>query len=112
VSGRALSGAPLTEIREVTADFETWLREAAQATIDDGVGLARKAGLEASGEAVESSSTAWRVLTATAETRDAAVIVAGSQGHGRVASVLLGSVSAGLVHHAQRPMLIIRAPAL
>ena len=110
VSGRALSGAPLAEIREVTGDFETWLREAAEATVEDGVGLARKAGLEASGEAVESSSTAWRVLTATAETRDAAVIVAGSQGHGRVASVLLGSVSAGLVHHAERPVLIIRAP--
>ena len=111
VSGRALSGAPLAEMRAVTDDFETWLREAAEATVEDGVGLARQAGLEASGEAVESRSTAWRVLTATAETRDAAVIVAGSQGHGRVASVLLGSVSAGLVHHAERPVLIIRAPA-
>ena len=112
VSGRALSGAPLAEIRGVTGDFETWLRDAAEVTVEDGVGLARQAGLEASGEAVESSSTAWRVLTATAETRDAAVIVAGSQGHGRVESVLLGSVSAGLVHHAERPVLIIRAPAL
>ena len=111
VSGRVLRGAPLTEIREFTGDFETWLREVAEATVEDGVGLARRAGLEASGEAVESSSTAWRALTATAETRDAAVIVAGSQGHGRVASVLLGSVSAGLAHHAERPVLIIRAPA-
>jgi len=111
VSGRALSGAPVAELRQVSGDFETWLRETAQATVEDGVGLARNAGLEASGEAVESSSSAWRVLSATAETRDAAVIVAGSQGHGRVASVLIGSVSAGLVHHAERPVLIIRAPA-
>ena len=73
--------------------------------------LARAAGLDARGEAVESGSTAWRVLAATAETRDAAVVVAGSQGHGAVASVLLGSVSAGLVHHAERPTLIVRAPA-
>jgi nucleotide-binding universal stress UspA family protein len=111
MSGRALSGAPVAEIREVTGDFETWLRAAAEATVEEGVGVAREAGLEANGEAVESSSTAWRVLTATAETCDAAVIVAGSQGHGRVASVLLGSVSAGLVHHAERPVLIIRTPA-
>ena len=111
LSGRALSGVPVTEISEFTGDFETWMREVAEATVADGVGLARKAGLEASGEAVESSSTVWRVLTATAETRDAMAIVAGSQGHGRVASVLLGSVSAGLVHHAERPVLIIRAPA-
>ena len=111
VSGRALTGAPLAEMRAVSDDFETWLREAADATVEDGVGLAREAGLEASGEAVESSSAAWRVLIATAETRDTSVIVAGSQGHGRVASVLLGSVSAGLVHHTERPVLIIRAPA-
>jgi nucleotide-binding universal stress UspA family protein len=110
LSGRALTSAPLTEIRDFTGDLETWLRETAEATVADGVGVAEEAGLEASGEAVESSSTAWRVLIATAETHDATVIVAGSQGHGRVASVLLGSVSAGLVHHAERPVLIIRAP--
>ena len=111
LSGRALKGVGVAEIREFTGDLETWLRELAEATVAAGVGLARKAGLEASGEAVESSSTAWQVLAATADSRDAAVIVAGSQGHGRVASVLLGSVSAGLVHHAKRPVLITRAPA-
>ena len=111
LSGRALSGAPVPEIREFSEDLETWLREKAEATVEEGVELARAAGLDARGEAVESGSTAWRVLAATAETRDAAVVVAGSQGHGGVASVLLGSVSAGLVHHAERPTLIIRAPA-
>lgn len=111
LSGRALKGVGVAEIREFTGDLETWLRELAEATVADGVGLARKAGLDASGEAVESSSTTWQVLAATADARDAAVIVAGSQGHGRVASVLLGSVSAGLVHHAERPVLITRAPA-
>jgi nucleotide-binding universal stress UspA family protein len=110
-SGRAVRGAPLAEMRVVAGDFEEWLRESAEAAVAGGVELASKAGLEASGEAVESSSRPWRALNAIAETRDAAVIVAGSQGHGRVASVLLGSVSAGLVHHAERPVLIIRAPA-
>ncbi len=111
VAGRALSNAPLPEIREVTGDLEAVLRETAESTVAEGVELARAAGLEAAGEAVESGSTAWRVLAATAETRDAAVVVVGSQGHGAVASVLLGSVSAGLVHHAERPTLVIRAPA-
>jgi nucleotide-binding universal stress UspA family protein len=110
LSGRALTGIPVTEIGEFSEDLETWLRETAEATVADGVELASQAGLEASGEALESGSTAWRVLAATAETHDAALVVAGSQGHGRVASVLLGSVSAGLVHHAERPVLIIRAP--
>jgi nucleotide-binding universal stress UspA family protein len=108
LSGQALSGMPMTEFGE---DLENWLRESAEATVEEGMGLARAAGLEARGEAVESGSAAWRVLTATAETRDAAVVVSGSQGQGRVASVLLGSVSAGLVHHADRPVLVVRAPA-
>lgn len=111
LSGRGLLGAPVVEIREFSDDLETWLREAAEATVEEGLELARTAGLDARGEVVESGSTAWRVLAATAETRDAAVVVAGSQGHGGVASVLLGSVSAGLVHHAERPTLIVRAPA-
>jgi nucleotide-binding universal stress UspA family protein len=110
LSGRALSGVPVTEIHEFTADFETYIREMAEATVADGVERARQAGLEVSGEAVESSSAVWRVLIGTAETRHATVMVAGSQGHGRVATVLLGSVSAGLAHHAERPVLIIRAP--
>jgi nucleotide-binding universal stress UspA family protein len=110
-AGRAVSSSPLPEIREVTGDLETSLRETAEATVEEGVELARAAGLEASGEAVESGSTAWRELAATAETHDAAVLIAGSQGHGTVASVLLGSVSAGLVHHADRPVLVVRTPA-
>ena len=111
LSGRALIGGPLHEIREMSGDLESWLREGAEETVEEGVELARTAGLDARGEAVESGSTAWRVLAATAETRDAAVVVVGSQGHGAVASVLLGSVSAGLVHHAERPTLVVRAPA-
>jgi nucleotide-binding universal stress UspA family protein len=111
LAGRALIGVPVHEIREFSDDLETWLREAAEATVEEGVELARTARLDVRGEAVESGSTAWRVLAATAETRDAAVVVSGSQGHGAVASVLLGSVSSGLVHHAERPTLIVRAPA-
>jgi len=36
------------------------------------------------------------------------VIVAGCRGRGALASTVLGSVSAGLVHNADRPVLIVR----
>jgi nucleotide-binding universal stress UspA family protein len=110
VAGRAMIHGPLSEVREFTDDLEVWLAEAAETAVQEGVELAQAAGVDAGGEAVESGNAAWRVLTATAETREASAIVVGSQGHGGVASVLLGSVSAGLVHHADRPVLVIRAP--
>jgi nucleotide-binding universal stress UspA family protein len=108
VSGRMLRGAPVGELREITGDVESWMRESAEATAAEGAELARSAGLEATSELAESDPTAWRALAAAAEARQAAVVVIGAQGKGRASSVLLGSVSAGLVHHAERPVLVTR----
>ena len=36
LSGRALTGVPIPEIREFSDDLETWLREAAEATVEEG----------------------------------------------------------------------------
>jgi nucleotide-binding universal stress UspA family protein len=38
----------------------------------------------------------------------AELVVVGSQGHGPVERLLLGSVSEGVVHHASRPVLVLR----
>lgn len=46
------------------------------------------------------------VLVAAAEHADALVI--GSQGHGAVSTVLLGSVSSYCVHHATCPVVVVR----
>jgi nucleotide-binding universal stress UspA family protein len=111
LSGRALAGGPIGELRSFSADYEQVFADAAASVVDEGVALARHAGLEASGDAVESGSGAWRALAEVARDRQAAVIVAGSRGRGGVASTILGSVSSGIVHNAQTPALIVRPDA-
>src|SRR5699024_148939 len=48
------------------------------------------------------------VLIDTADAFDADLIVVGSRGHGRVAALILGSVSSEVVDHAARPVLVAR----
>jgi nucleotide-binding universal stress UspA family protein len=107
LSGRALAGAPLDELRAFSADYEQYFADVAASVVEEGVGLAREAGVDASGEAIESGSGAWRALAEVAGKRGAAVIVAGSRGRGGLASAILGSVSSGLVHNAETPALIV-----
>jgi nucleotide-binding universal stress UspA family protein len=71
-----------------------------------GVAAAREAGLDPIGLTL-SSGGGWRAAAAAARQHDAAVIVAGSHGHGVARSVLLGSFSSGLVHNAELPTLIV-----
>ena len=107
LSGRALANAPLDELRAFSADYEQLFADEASAVVEEGVALARDAGLDASGEAIESGAGAWRALAQVAGERGAAVIVAGSRGRGGLASTILGSVSSGLVHNAETPALIV-----
>jgi nucleotide-binding universal stress UspA family protein len=83
------------------------LEEAATATIEDGVERARAAGLEAVGETIESGGGVWRAIVSAAREHDAAVIVTGARGLGGTRSALLGSVSSGLVHNADLPVLVV-----
>jgi nucleotide-binding universal stress UspA family protein len=107
LSGKALLSAPVEELRELTAELDAWFGDRARDTAETGAALAREHGLEAQPLPVEARSAAWRGLVAAARSSDAAVIVAGSRGRGSVASSILGSVSAGLVHNADLPVLVV-----
>ncbi len=77
---------------------------------EEGVRLAHEAGLEADAFAVKAAGPVWKTLLEVADSRDAAAIVMGSRGLAGIRSILLGSVSNAVVHHAERPTLVIHVP--
>jgi nucleotide-binding universal stress UspA family protein len=77
---------------------------------DEGVGIATEAGLLAAPIAVEAAGPVWTTILEIADRYDAATIVMGSRGLTGVRSMLLGSVSNAVVHHTDRPTMIIRQP--
>jgi nucleotide-binding universal stress UspA family protein len=96
-------------LRSLIDELDTALAEAAVETTEEGVALAHEAGLEAAGETVEANVGVWRSIASLALTRNAAVVATGARGIGGARSALLGSVSSGLIHNAEVPILI--APA-
>jgi nucleotide-binding universal stress UspA family protein len=77
---------------------------------DEGVRIAKEAGLEAEPVAIKAAGPVWKTIVETADRCDAAATVMGSRGLTGVRSMLLGSVSNAVVHHTERPTLVIHRP--
>jgi nucleotide-binding universal stress UspA family protein len=105
-AGRALDLVPIEDARELVADLEELVAASAAEVADAGAALARDAGLAVRPRAVQATAGTWRAIAAAAADENAAVIVAGSRGRGALAESVLGSVSAGLAHNAERPVLV------
>ena len=99
-------------LAEAAADLDEAWRGGAQRILDEGVTLAHDAGFDARPLLVDSRHGAWRTIVQIADERDARLIVAGSHGMAPITSRLLGSVAAGIVHHARRPVLVVPAQRL
>jgi nucleotide-binding universal stress UspA family protein len=104
--GGSLLAAPGADIQEIARDLDEVFAGQAQEVAEEGATLAREHGLDARPVAVEATPGPWRALTAAAHTEGAALIVVGSRGRGTVASTV--PVSAGLVHNAELPVLVVR----
>ena len=84
--------------------------EAGRRVADEGVRIAQDAGLVAEAAVVKAVGPIWEAIVEEADRHDAATIVMGSRGLTGLRAKLLGSVSSAVVHHADRPALIVRRP--
>jgi len=80
----------------------------AEQTLAEALGMVADQGIPVSGTVVE-NSPAIAMLDAA---RDANLVIVGSRGCGGFASLLLGSVSSQVVHHAHCPVLVVRSKAV
>jgi nucleotide-binding universal stress UspA family protein len=85
------------------------VRSNAIAVAEDGARRAREAGLEAEAVAEETRGNTATTIVELASERGAEPIVVGARGHSGVRSLLLGSVSNAVVHHAKLPVMVIPA---
>jgi nucleotide-binding universal stress UspA family protein len=90
-------------------DVNQTIRTNADAIAAQGAALAREAGLEAQPRTAEMRGSIWSTILETADETDAEIVVVGARGHSKVRSLLLGSVSNGVVHHATMPVLVLPA---
>jgi nucleotide-binding universal stress UspA family protein len=91
--------------------LESLAARRAREVLDAGGAIASDLDADVELEAREAPSdmSLWRAILKVADEIDAELIVAGSRGPTAVAEQALGSVSAGLVHHSERPVLIVPA---
>ena len=78
-------------------------------TAEEGAKLATSAGFEAEPSSVCAPGRAWRNILRFAREHDVDAIVIGRRGLGGAERALIGSVSAAVVHHADRPVLVLPA---
>jgi nucleotide-binding universal stress UspA family protein len=84
------------------------MQEAAQGMAGDGTERAQAAGFgTVTAAAVEAEHGVATAIIDAADEHDAALVVMGTRGNTGIRSLLLGSVSHSVAHHAHRPLLIV-----
>jgi nucleotide-binding universal stress UspA family protein len=92
--------------------IDTASEAAARQRADEGVELARAAGLDPVARVRPQEGTIGHTVVAEAGAVDARAIVMGTRGLTGVKSLLLGSVSHGVLQHADRPVIVVPSPEI
>ena len=95
-----------------TLDLDAANEDKSQRQAEAGAQRATAAGLVAYPLSVRGDGGVASMILAIAEELDADVVAMGTRGRGGMASLLLGSVSRDVVHHAAVPVLVVPSPGL
>jgi nucleotide-binding universal stress UspA family protein len=91
-----------------TEDEEKVVERSAEQVAEAGAKLASEAGLKATARwESEGAQSVWQTVERVADELDADLIITGSRGLTGLHSLLVGSVSAKVLRHAQRPVLVV-----
>jgi nucleotide-binding universal stress UspA family protein len=116
--GLAFAVAPMHDISgavymapspDQVAAIDRVQRDHAVDVAEAGARLAREAGATAEAVAVSDELAVAETIVSVAEQRDAGAVVIGSRGLGGV-KAMFGSTSRSLLQHADRPVLVVKAP--
>jgi nucleotide-binding universal stress UspA family protein len=99
-------------LREPAEEVDEADREAAERVAAEGAQRARAAGFNAQPLSVREERKTWRALLAEADRHQVLALVVGAHGLSGIGRALLGSVSTALVHHSERPVLVVPATAM
>jgi nucleotide-binding universal stress UspA family protein len=106
-SGAGLFGGPWPALAMLQADrIEAEIRAEAERNVHEARGRLAGPGLRA--EAIVLRGRPVTAIIDRARDMRADLIVVGSRGHGKIESMLLGSVSSELIDHARTPLLVAR----
>jgi nucleotide-binding universal stress UspA family protein len=96
-------------------DYDQIDRSSQQSAVEraeEGAKLAASAGLASDAKALVVDTTIAAAIIGAGAEADADVVVLGSRGYTGVKSLMLGSVSSHVLHHADRPVLVVPSPVI
>lgn len=90
-----------------TVELGLVVLQRAHEVADAGEALAKELGLNSQARVERNDTTVWRTILDVAAEEDSELIVIGTHGAAAVQSSVLGSVSNAVVHHSERPVLVV-----